>query len=70
MSKKIQCSKCKAISGDDWSQCEGSCPIPMSPHYNAEIYMSNLSDRHKAVLEKLSDPKEFDALFQLVFDNE
>lgn len=29
------CSKCQAISGDDWSQCKGSCPLPMSPHYRA-----------------------------------
>jgi hypothetical protein len=27
------CPKCGAESGDDWSQCEGSCPIPASPHY-------------------------------------
>lgn len=36
MSKKepeSHCPKCKAISGDDWSQCGESCPMPMSPHY-------------------------------------
>lgn len=27
------CPKCGATSGDDWSQCLGSCPMPMSPHY-------------------------------------
>lgn len=28
------CPKCGASSGDSWAQCEGSCPMPMSPHYN------------------------------------
>lgn len=27
------CTKCKATSGDAWSQCNGSCPMPGSPHY-------------------------------------
>lgn len=27
------CPKCDAVSGDDWSQCKGRCPMPMSPHY-------------------------------------
>lgn len=27
------CPKCSATSGNDWSQCRGSCPMPMSPHY-------------------------------------
>jgi hypothetical protein len=29
----MQCQKCGAHSGDDWRQCEGNCPIKMSPHY-------------------------------------
>lgn len=29
-----QCPKCGVQSGDDWRQCEGSCPMPSSPHYN------------------------------------
>lgn len=29
------CPKCGAVSGDDWSQCEGRCPMEMSPHYTA-----------------------------------
>ena len=28
------CPKCSATSGNDWSQCRGSCPMPLSPHYN------------------------------------
>lgn len=29
----VRCPKCGFNSGDDWSQCEGDCPMPMSPHY-------------------------------------
>lgn len=32
MSKKPKCPKCGYFGGDDWSQCDGSCPMPMSPH--------------------------------------
>lgn len=31
------CPKCGATSGDDWSQCGGSCPMPGSPHYADRI---------------------------------
>jgi len=27
------CTKCGATSGNDWSQCNGLCPFPWSPHY-------------------------------------
>lgn len=27
------CPKCGAVSGDDWSQCVGVCPMPMSPYH-------------------------------------
>lgn len=30
----MNCPKCGANSGDDWSQCGKSCPMPGSPHYN------------------------------------
>lgn len=29
-----QCPKCKLYSGEDWSQCEGRCPMEGSPHYD------------------------------------
>ena len=29
----IVCPKCRQDSGNDWSQCRGKCPLPMSPHY-------------------------------------
>lgn len=28
------CGKCRETSGNDWSQCGGSCPIPASPHFD------------------------------------
>ena len=31
--KLLPCPKCKAETGDAWDNCEGSCPMPMSPHY-------------------------------------
>jgi hypothetical protein len=35
--KEIQCPKCKSFSGDDWSSCEGHCPMPMSPHFDPDV---------------------------------
>jgi len=29
----MQCPKCHHTSGDDWTQCNGSCPMPDSPHH-------------------------------------
>lgn len=29
----FRCPKCGEESGDSWVQCEGECPMPMSPHY-------------------------------------
>jgi hypothetical protein len=28
------CPKCRARSGDDWSQCKGMCPMVGSPHFD------------------------------------
>lgn len=33
----IQCPKCHGHHGNDWSQCNGLCPMPMSPHYGVEV---------------------------------
>lgn len=30
-----RCPKCFSTSGNDWSQCGGSCPMAMSPHHRA-----------------------------------
>jgi len=32
----IKCPKCGCESGDNWSQCEGSCLMPGSPHYKTD----------------------------------
>lgn len=37
MSARAQCPKCLFTSGDDWRQCNGSCPMPGSPHYEAPV---------------------------------
>lgn len=29
----MECPKCHRNSGDDWRQCDGFCPMPMSPHF-------------------------------------
>ncbi len=31
---EIRCPKCGYQSGDDWSQCEQSCPMRMSPWFD------------------------------------
>lgn len=30
------CPKCGKISGDDWSQCKGACPMHGSPAFDAK----------------------------------
>lgn len=30
---EIACPKCHHTDGGDWSQCQGKCPLEMSPHY-------------------------------------
>jgi hypothetical protein len=38
---QAKCPKCGSISGDDWRQCEGRCPVAVSPHFDvglARIY--------------------------------
>ncbi len=29
----LKCPKCNFGSGNDWNQCRGVCPMPMSPYY-------------------------------------
>lgn len=33
----MKCPKCSKDSGDSWVQCEGQCPMYMSPHYDIQI---------------------------------
>lgn len=30
---RARCPKCRSTSGGDWSQCQGICPMPGSPHF-------------------------------------
>ena len=34
----LRCPKCNTYSGDDWSNCNGRCPVEESPHYNADCH--------------------------------
>lgn len=43
----IECPKCAAVSGDDWSQCKGGCPMPGSPSFDdsvAKLYAESPDD--------------------------
>lgn len=41
-----ECPKCRATSGDDWSRCNGKCPMEMSPHFDQAIAEKfNLADQ-------------------------
>lgn len=35
------CEKCGETSGNNWGQCEGKCPMKMSPHFDAATAESN-----------------------------
>ena len=59
----IRCPKCDAVSGDNWSQCEGSCPMPMSPHFDASLPTAaearrRVGDRIIAEIRADEDPLE------------
>lgn len=45
----MTCPKCKMTSGNDWSQCNGSCPMPMSPYYKSKI------DKLYSAMDELND---------------
>lgn len=38
----MACPKCHQTSGNSWSQCEGACPMPMSPHYQNTLYVDGV----------------------------
>ena len=46
----MACPKCGATSGGDWSQCEGKCPMPNTPHYDwqteADHKVKNVAKSH------------------------
>lgn len=35
---EIACPKCQYTDGGDWSQCKGSCPLDISPHFAHKKY--------------------------------
>lgn len=37
----IKCPKCGYYSGDSWSQCNGRCPMSMSPVYDPTWKLSD-----------------------------
>lgn len=36
-----KCPKRGYLSGNDWSQCGKSCPMPSSPHYRPSVFPAN-----------------------------
>lgn len=66
----MKCPKCKTKSGDDWSQCGGSCPMPMSPYYKRQYFLSYM-DMEKEVTKEEYIKAERAAGFRSKFgDNE
>jgi hypothetical protein len=53
----MECPKCGAVSGEDWSQCESVCPMAASPHFDPdwekeltdEEYLMDLAERLRSV---------------------
>jgi len=39
-----RCPRCDAISGDDWSQCRGRCPLEGSPHYDPNWIKGDITE--------------------------
>ena len=55
----VYCPKCGKESGDDWTQCLGSCPMTMSPHYSlTQSYASQVDGRGGQVTLAAWEPKE------------
>ncbi len=50
MSLSAACPKCSSTSGGDWSQCHGSCPMPMSPHHDGQKTHVRCGQSHYAVI--------------------
>lgn len=49
-----KCPKCGNESGDDWRQCRGSCPMPMSPHYRQTVAPQQCGDAEAMLSEVAS----------------
>ena len=44
-SSRYACIKCGTQSGNDYSQCQGFCPVEQSPHYSAKCLEKYLAKR-------------------------
>ena len=64
MNQALICPKCGAASGDDWSQCKGSCPMFGSPHYDPNALSSETYTRDELVtlLAHLDDETEWETI--------
>jgi len=49
-----KCPKCGNESGDDWRQCRGSCPMPMSPHYLQTAAPQQCAEQAEAMLSEVA----------------
>lgn len=60
LENRMQCPKCKAYSGDDWSQCGEKCPMLGSPHYDEYEHSRHNMTYMEGEYTKLIDfePKE------------
>lgn len=54
----IQCPKCRYVSGDSWAQCEGVCPMPMSPDYTPAAALHYGPPRTVTAEEAFNQPVE------------
>lgn len=56
MTSILRCPKCKEMSGDAWTSCEGKCPLKMSPDFDADTLAQygdlELVDYDRAVSEQ------------------
>lgn len=59
MSKRIECPKCGALSGDDWRQCNGTCPMPMSPFWKSVGELAAMRDDIPKERREMSGVREF-----------
>ena len=57
----LECPKCGAVSGDDWSQCKGVCPVECSPHFDLQTRMTLKAAPRRPMLDRLlAQAKEWD----------
>lgn len=47
----MKCPKCKCVSGDNWTQCAGACPMVSSPYYDSglESFYNRMTNPSKPI---------------------